>query len=155
MQLCRPDPGDSCRPDPGDSPPKDGTYSLAIGTQAGTQGKALVELIWVTDQSEPIEPDGKPVNANINQPGMRAEFVFNGKAGARYQVEISRSTLPAQCGGYFVESPQGEEVGSGCVVQASETFQTAPLPTSGSYKIILDPLGKGMGGAMVRLKTLP
>jgi len=135
--------------------PKDGTYTLAIGTLPGTQGQALVQLIWVTDQSEPIEPNGKPVDANINQPGMRAEFVFNGKAGTQYQVEFSRSTLPAQCGGYFVQSPQGEEVGSGCLVQASETFQTAPLPTSGAYKIILDPLGKSTGGATVRLITLP
>jgi hypothetical protein len=135
--------------------PKDGTYTLAIGNQAGTQGEASVQLIWVTDQSEPIEPNGNPVNANINQPGMRAELVFNGKAGAQYQVEISQSTLPAQCGGYFVESPQREEVGSGCVVQASESFQTVPLPTSGAYKIVLDPLGKGMGRATVRLRTLP
>jgi hypothetical protein len=107
--------------------------------------------VKVTDQLETITPGGKPVVVKIDKPGKNAELSFEGEVGQIYTVNISKATLPAQCGGYGVEAQDGASMGSSCLLQ-SATFDTIKLPATGIYKIVLDPTGRAMGEATVEIK---
>jgi hypothetical protein len=131
--------------------PADGTYTISVSTLPLTTGSGLLQLVKVTDQLETITPGGKPVVVKIDKPGKNAELSFEGEVGQIYTVNISKATLPAQCGGYGVEAQDGASMGSSCLLQ-SATFDTIKLPATGIYKIVLDPTGRAMGEATVEIK---
>ncbi|HSW87780.1 MAG TPA: VWD domain-containing protein [Candidatus Saccharimonadales bacterium] len=131
--------------------PVDGTYSILVHPMVGNPGSGFLQIVSVNDQIGTITPGGNPVTINISKPGIDAELSFHGEAGRKYTVDITNATLPDQCGGIGAEDENGSSIGSACLSQGSASFETIPLPTTGEYKITLNPSGRGQGKATVRI----
>jgi hypothetical protein len=128
-----------------------GTYTLAIDPQNDSAGEARLRLIFITDKSIAIVPDGKAVTAVIDKPGVVANLTFTGSAGQRVFVDIPASNLPGQCGGFDLIGPGGDIINTGCVINGQGYIDTTVLPASGAYVIAINPTERSTGRAQVKL----
>ncbi|HKR81665.1 MAG TPA: VWD domain-containing protein [Candidatus Saccharimonadales bacterium] len=130
--------------------PDTGTYTIVL-TPDGPTGNTTVRLLRIQDQQGTITPDGPSVTAKINQPGVVARFTFSGQVGQRVYVDIPSSTLDSQCGGVRLLADDGQQVADGCIINHVGYIDTAILPMTGQYTIVVDPNDTIIGQAQLRL----
>jgi hypothetical protein len=96
--------------------------------------------------------DNTPVTASLTKPGSRAIYTFTGKEGQRVFMDISQSTLPDQCGGITLTTPDGSPIESGCIINGKGRLkeQGVVLPQSGEYTFSIDPGDNIVGDVSVR-----
>lgn len=130
--------------------PADGTYTILLAP-GGATGNTTVRLLRITDQQDSITPDGPAVTARITQPGVVSRFTFNAAAGQRVYVSVPSSTLDSQCGILRLLDSDSHEVASGCIINHVGDIDTAVIPATGQYTIIVDPNDTTVGQAQVKL----
>ena len=130
--------------------PTTGTYTVSL-TPGGPTGTATVRLLRITDKQGTITPDGSPMTANIDQPGVVARYTFSGTAGQHAYVDVPSSTLDSQCGIILLEDAGGHVITNGCVINHAGYIDTAVLPANGQYMIVVDPNDATTGTAQLRL----
>ncbi|HJQ08060.1 MAG TPA: VWD domain-containing protein [Candidatus Saccharimonadales bacterium] len=131
--------------------PVEGKYTIRLAPSSGAVGQATIRLLRITDQHATIVPDGKPVTATINKPGVVSYHTFSGQAGQRVYVDIPSSTLVSQCGIVRMLKPDGDEFASGCIINRKGEVDTLVLPVSGQYTIAVNPNETVTGTAQLRL----
>jgi hypothetical protein len=128
-----------------------GEHALTLDPPGDDTGRAQVRVLFITDQREPIAPDGPARTAEIDQPGVVARFGFDGTAGQKVFVDVPATTLPNACSPLRVVGPGGSTVASGCVINRLGHVETVELPETGGYTVEVDPDGRTTGQATVRL----
>ncbi|HEX6684913.1 MAG TPA: VWD domain-containing protein [Candidatus Limnocylindrales bacterium] len=131
--------------------PEDATYTIVVDPAGDATGKARISKVTVTDHEQAIQVDGPEVVARIDKPGAVSRLTFQGNAGEKVFVSIPGVTLPDQCGGFDLRKPDGGQLGTGCGVAGRGYIDTAVLPATGTYTIVVDPSERRTGLARVRL----
>lgn len=129
--------------------PTTGTYTIRLTPQGN--GSAAIKLLRIADKTGTITVDGNSITARIDQPGVVARYTFNGTANQRIYTSIPSSTLGSQCGIVQLIGPDGKQVSNGCIINNVGNIDTAILPTTGQYTILLDPNDFTIGTATIRL----
>jgi hypothetical protein len=130
---------------------KTGTYKIVLKPSDGRTTNAKLRLLFITDKTAAIQPDGAAVTAVVDKPGVVANFTFSGIAGQRVFVDIPSTTLPGQCGGLDLVDPDGTVINTGCAIDGQGYIDTTILPKTGTYTIAINPVDRGTGRARVQL----
>lgn len=130
--------------------PAPGTYTLRLSPHDAV-GTATVQLLRITDKQGAISPDGPSITARIDRPGVVGRYTFTAQAGQRVYVDVPGSTLSSQCGILRLLAPDGHELISGCIINGKGNIDTAVLPDTGQYTIVVDPADVVIGQATLRL----
>jgi hypothetical protein len=130
--------------------PATGQYTISL-EPAGPTGTATVRLLRIADKQGSITPDGDSVTARIDLPGVVGRYTFTAQAGQRVYVDVPSSTLDSQCGVLRLLDPNGHDVTNGCIINHQGYIDTAILPATGQYTILVDPSEVVIGQAQLRL----
>lgn len=132
--------------------PQTGTYTWWADPPGSGTGTLTLRLYDVVDVETPITPGGAPVTATLTAPGQRAALTFSGTAGQRASVQLDQLTTDGRA---WVAQPDGTVVGPVEVFSAGQVryFETPALPTTGPYRVIVDPNAHFTGAARVTLWT--
>jgi hypothetical protein len=131
--------------------PITGQYTVVIEPKDGATGSIEVRLITDVNQTGTITAGGPAVTATITQPGATSTFSFHGSPGQQVFVELSGSTLAAQCGQIALVAPNGDNISEGCIVDTDSFLDAATLTVSGTYTIQVAPKGSATGKLSIRL----
>jgi YD repeat-containing protein len=132
-----------------------GTYTFVLAPNAPGTGSASVTVYDVpADVTGPIAP-GSGIPISLLTPGRNARLTFAGTAGNRVAVKTeSTTTIPA--GLLKVLLPNGSPLGSvGFIAGNTGFLDTLPLPTSGTYTVLVDPNSANVGDTTVTLYSVP
>jgi hypothetical protein len=133
--------------------PTTGTYRIVIDPDVRNTGQAEVRLATITDQQTPITVNGPAVAAAVGQPGAISTLSFAGTAGEKVKVTVTAATLQDECGVVGLVAPGGNVLTFGCIVGGTGSVDVTTLPTTGQYRIVIDPHAYNTGTAQVRLQT--
>ena len=128
--------------------PTTGTYTILVDPIGADFGSATLTLYDVPPDVTPsISPGGAPVSVTTGPvPGQNAVLSFHGLAGQRVSLkmsDVSIGTSPC-CAAYV--SIRG--VFPGALFGRNGLFvDTKVLPTTGTYTVLVDPLGAEVGAA--------
>jgi YD repeat-containing protein len=137
--------------------PTTGTYTLVIAPYNGGTGSATVALSLFSEQTMPITPVAAGTTGTlvtISTPGQDAQLTFSGTAGQSASVQLSNSTFPGTCYSVIVSilAPGGSSLGSTDFCGQGTLFMNPiPLPTTGTYTLVIAPYNGGTGSASVAL----
>jgi hypothetical protein len=135
--------------------PADGTYTVLLDPDGNTVGTAVLALNTATDQKGTIAINGPIVTAELRQKGAAASFTFTASAGQRVYIEVTRSTLPDECGVLELRGPGGFRR-DGCIINGDGGVRErngVVLPAAGTYTITVDPKSRPTGVAVIRVRT--
>ncbi len=107
----------------------------------------------IKDQIGTVTLDGDTVTADIARPGMKARFTFNASVGQRLFVDASNITIPGQCSPLAIIDSDGQNIGSGCIVDGKGIIDTAIIAKNGQYILQVDPSDDTTGKATLKLIT--
>ncbi|WP_328346344.1 VWD domain-containing protein [Micromonospora sp. NBC_00421] len=132
--------------------PADGTYTVLVDPVDRTVGTVALRLFATRDQIGTITVDGPPVVVTVDQPGTVRGYRFTGTAGTSVTVTATDATLPDQCSPLELRDPDGEPVGTGCVVNGVGGIDATVLPATGVYTVVVDPSGAATGTVTLTLR---
>ncbi|GHJ43933.1 hypothetical protein Cs7R123_12750 [Catellatospora sp. TT07R-123] len=133
--------------------PADGTYTVLVdpADRPGDVGDVTVTVIELADQHGTITVGGPGVVARIDQPGKTAEFTFTGGAGDTVTLELSEVSLPDECNNVALYGPDGVLLAYACTLGGSGATKPVTLPSAGTYRVVVDPVDRHVGTAVLRL----
>jgi VWD domain-containing protein len=114
----------------------------------------------LTDPAEPVPTQGPttttkigsaPTLISVSYPGEVSRLEFPGHKSQRITVEISSATLPETCRPFALLAPNSTEIGSSCVINGAGLINEITLPADGTYALVLDPAGRDLGSALIRI----
>ncbi|HEX6047587.1 MAG TPA: IPT/TIG domain-containing protein [Pyrinomonadaceae bacterium] len=128
--------------------PATGTYTIVVDPQAANTGNIVLTLNDATDATNTITVGGSAVVITTTVAGQNARLAFTGTAGQR--ISINAPTTFSTCWTLAILNPDGTTLTS--IFSCGSTIFMDPqqLPTSGTYTILLDPSGAGVGQATVQ-----
>ena len=140
--------------------PQTGTYRIEVDPQADAAGRATVELYDVPDDAEaPVTPGGSPASVSTSVPGQNAAFVFSGTAGRRVSLKLTDVTIGSSCcssAKLSILKPDGTTLLSATNFGTSGGFiDTKTLPSTGAYRVVVDPQSNAVGAATLALYDVP
>jgi YD repeat-containing protein len=112
--------------------PVTGTYTIMVLPGPNT-GNAPLTLSQDLNLGT-IQINGASVNITTTRQGQRARLTFSGTAGQRLTIGTANATRQAT---YAVLNPDGGQLVS--QVLSSGSLTVPPLPTTGTYTILMDP----------------
>ena len=125
--------------------PTTGTYTL-IGDPSGNgTGQLNAQLYSVTDTTQSISIGGSSVVSTVGTPGQVNRLTFSGTAGQR--VSVNTTTTFTTCWTLQILKPDATQLSSSFTCGAGQFIDPQQLPTTGTYTIVLDPSGAGIGQA--------
>jgi hypothetical protein len=130
-----------------------GTYTLLFAPNGSYAGNATLTVYDVPpDQTGPIVP-GSAVSIDIQKPGQNARFTFAGTANDR--VCISMPTPAIVSGRIWLLRPDSSPLSSMGFNSSGPSFlDTASLPSTGTYTVLIDPDTVNTGTASVTLHSV-
>jgi YD repeat-containing protein len=129
--------------------PVTGNYVILIDPSGSNTGQATINLYEVIDITGTINFGGPAVSITITTPGQNARLTFVGSAGQRASVNATASF--GACWNLGVYKPDGSQLTNTFGCGSSTFLEPQSLPDSGTYTIVVDPSGAGVGGATVTL----
>jgi hypothetical protein len=140
--------------------PTTGTYTIFVDPYSSYSGSVTLALFNVpADAGGPITAGGDPASATTGTPGQNARFTFSGTQGQRVSVKAAGSNMTAQ--GAFVSllKPDGSTLASSypnlVTNNASRFLDTATLPSTGTYAVLLDFDNESTGTGTATLYDVP
>lgn len=128
-----------------------GTHTVFVDPIGDATGSNTLTLYEVpADVSTPITIRAGPVTATINSPGQNAELPFSGAQGQQVRILGSQSTITAM--NVMILNPDGSVLSNSGLVGTSYGTQTATLPTTGTYKVLVDPFEGRTGSVTLKLR---
>ena len=127
--------------------PTAGTYTIAVDPSGASTGNISLTLNDATDVTNTITPGGGSVVISTTVAGQNARLTFSGTTGQR--IAISASTTFANCWTLALLKPDGTSLSSTFTCGSGFFLDPVQLPVSGTYTVLLDPSGSGIGQATV------
>ncbi|MEW1590067.1 VWD domain-containing protein [Micromonospora vinacea] len=134
--------------------PATGRYVLEVDGNSTDTGSADVRLRDAHDEEADTVADGRAATVTVSRPGAVSRLRFPADAGRRVTVEVTAGSLPDRCGILLLTGPDGDPMGSGCVIGGTGRFETGPLPEGGTYTLVLDPWADDTGSATVTVRQV-
>ncbi|MEU8390808.1 VWD domain-containing protein [Micromonospora sp. NPDC048842] len=134
--------------------PATGRYVLEVDGTSTDTGSADVRLRDATDEQRDTVADGRANTLSVSRPGAVSRLRLPADSGKRLTVEVSGASLPDRCAILTVTGPGGEVLGSGCVIGGAGRFDVGPLPTGGTYTLVLDPWADETGSATITVRQV-
>ena len=135
-----------------------GTYTVLLDPQGSSVGAMTATVYDVpADVTGPIS-FGTPVGVNLAVPGQNARLTFDGIAGQVVSVGLSNVTIGSSViSGTTISvlRPDGSVLASRNVGTVGGFLDAVALPVTGTYTVLVDPLGANTGGITVALEQVP
>jgi hypothetical protein len=136
--------------DPLTALPVTGTYAVAVEPVSNYTGSMTLAL------SSPITGtiaiDGASVPVSLNRVGQTARYTFNGKEGQ--WVNLGLSSVNITSSAVSLLTSDGTILASTAVGTAGGALEDQhPLPTTGTYTVLIDPVGSYTGKMTLTLST--
>ncbi|HEX3251331.1 MAG TPA: PPC domain-containing protein, partial [Pyrinomonadaceae bacterium] len=137
--------------------PVTGTYTILVDPQESNVGSVTLTLYEVPpDTTGSITPGGAAVTVTTTTPGQNATLTFNGTAGQRVALVLTNSTYSGCLAvNDAIKKPDGTNLVSAYLCSASGYLDTVVLPVSGTYTILIDPVGTNVGSQTLTLIDVP
>jgi YD repeat-containing protein len=133
--------------------PFTGTYTVRI-SQNSAAGSMTLTVYDVVDVAGTITAGGPPVTVSLPNAGQIARLTFTDTAGHSVKLTTSNVTVAGPVNIIFVK-PDGSSFDSTYVNGSAAVYETLPLPVSGTYTIITDPIWGYTGNLTFTLSDLP
>jgi hypothetical protein len=132
---------------------------LMIDPTGTNTGSATVAVHTFADVTGSITADGTGVPVSITAPGQNARLTFAGSAGQVVSGLVSNATIPGFCGGAYAFAltllrPDGSVHASIPSCGGGIFLDRQTLSSTGTYTLMLDPVGTSTGNATVSLYTV-
>ncbi|MYS21701.1 hypothetical protein GA0115240_13471, partial [Streptomyces sp. DvalAA-14] len=130
-----------------------GTYTITVDPPGIATGSVTVQAYAVPDDvTAAATIDGPAVGLATPAVGQKASVTFTGTAGQNISAVATGSTY---AGGVSVQliSPDGDWLWGDTVYGADAVTDTAELPSTGTYTILISPAGIDTGGISYQLST--
>ncbi|MDC8449030.1 MAG: hypothetical protein LV473_11800 [Nitrospira sp.] len=136
--------------DPLTALPATGTYTIAVEPVSNYTGSMTIALS--SPVTGTIAIDGASVPVNLNKVGQTARYTFNGNAGQ--WVNLGLSSVSITSSAVTLLTSDGTILASTSVGTAGGGLEDRnPLPTTGTYTILVDPVGSYTGKMTLTLST--
>lgn len=136
--------------DPLTALPETGTYSIAVEPVSNFTGSMILALS--TPVTGTIAIDGASVPVSLNKVGQTARYTFNGNAGQ--WVNLGLSSVSITSSAVTLLTSDGTILASTAVGTAGGALEGQnPLPTTGTYTVLIDPVGSYTGKVTLTLST--
>ncbi|MBX3329585.1 MAG: hypothetical protein KF722_04220 [Nitrospira sp.] len=136
--------------DPLTALPATGTYTIAVEPVSNYTGSMTLALS--SPVTGTIALDGASVPVNLNRVGQTARYTFNGNAGQ--WVNLGLSSVSITSSAVTLMTSDGIILASTGVGTAGGGLEDQnPLPTTGTYTILVDPVGSYTGKMTLTLST--
>jgi YD repeat-containing protein len=134
----------------------DGTYYISVSSANGSSGSITLSVLDApAEQTGTITLDGPPVTVTTTTPGENFRLTFSGQANQLVTVLFNfSSSFANSCHDLRVLGPDGFPIRASfpCFTNNAQMgFIT--LPASGTYTIVVDTSGPGVGTTTVTLLT--
>jgi hypothetical protein len=132
--------------------PTSGSYAVLIDPELIYTGHATLALYSAPDISGTITIDDSPVTLTLTAPGQRARYTFNGTAGQWVNAGITGVTISSST--VSMVSSDGTTLVSTTVGPSGGSLDpTTVLPATGTYTIMVDPVGNYTGSMTLTLTS--
>jgi hypothetical protein len=136
--------------DPLTALPASGTYTIAVEPVSNYTGNMTLALS--SPVTGTIAIDGASVPVNLNKVGQTARYTFNGKAGQ--WVNLGLTAVSVTSSAVTLLTSDGTILASTAVGTAGGGLEDQnPLPTTGTYTVLIDPVGSYTGKMTLTLST--
>jgi YD repeat-containing protein len=129
--------------------PVNGTYTVLVDPNGAITGSATVNLYEVVDITGTLNFGGPTVAITTDTPGQNARLTFVGSAGQRASVNATASF--GTCWNLGIFNPDGSQLINTFGCGSSIMIEPQSLPVAGTYTVVVDPSGTGIGNASVTL----
>lgn len=136
--------------DPLTALPATGTYTIAVEPVSNYTGSMTVALS--SPVTGTIAIDGASVPVSLTKVGQTARYTFNGKAGQ--WVNLGLTSVSITSSAVTLLTSDGSILASTAVGTAGGGLEDQnPLPTTGTYTVLIDPVGSYTGKMTLTLST--
>jgi hypothetical protein len=123
------------------------TYTLLVKPVSGATGNVTLTLNDIVDVTNSITPGGSSVSASITTAGQNARYTFSGTAGHAVSISISSNTISQSY--VSILKPDGTALlAPTFTVSGSSFIDAVALPVTGTYTILVDPIGTNTGSVV-------
>jgi hypothetical protein len=136
-----------------------GTYKIKVDPVDETVGQFDLTLYLVPADAAvtagALTANGTSASVTTTAPGQSARVSFSGTANGRFawkMVSFGPNYCPVKVS---VLKPDGSTLTSNRCASDGDFFDTKTLPTTGTYKILIDPQGTRTGTAQLLLYSVP
>lgn len=134
--------------------PADGRYVLEVDGTSTDTGWGDVRLRDARDEQADSVADGRATTLSVSRPGAVSRLRFPAAGGRRLVVEVTSASVPDRCAILTVTGPDGDAIGSGCVIGGTGRFEVGPLTKGGTYALVLDLWADETGSATVTVRQV-
>jgi hypothetical protein len=127
-----------------------GTYTITVDPVEVAVGSVTLALYSVpADASASVTVGGAPATLTTTAPGQNAQATFAGTASQQVTVHVTGNSM----GSVTVKllNPAGTQLTSATSSGSSFNLSTQTLPTTGTYTIVVDAGGTGIGSITVNV----
>jgi len=136
--------------DPLTALPATGTYAIAVEPFSNYTGS--MTLVLSSPVTGTIAIDGASVPVNLNKVGQTVRYTFNGNAGQ--WVNLGLSSVSITSSAVTLMASDGTILASTSVGTAGGGLEDQnPLPTTGTYTVLINPVGSYTGKMTLTLST--
>ena len=129
-------------------------YSISIDPSGAAVGTATATLYAVPpDATGTITIGGPAVAVTTTAPGQNARLTFAGTAGEAVGLDVSRVSILS--GTMSILRPDGSTLATRFFSTGGVFLDGTPLPTTGTYTIVVDPSDALTGTATLKLADVP
>ena len=135
-----------------------GTYRLLVDPVTTATGQVDVQVHDVpADTTVPGALDATTQLQPVTVPGQSATATFTGTLGHKVAAQLSGAVLTGGPGTAVLRlvRPGGATIAETTVTDGRAFLDPVTLPVNGSYRLVLDPDGRGTGGGAVTPLVVP
>lgn len=129
--------------------PADGSYTIVLDPAGNATGSLRLKLTGAQDQSVESAVDEPSRHLAVAQAGARAVLSFAATTGEKVYVNVPSTTVADQCGALSLHAPDGETIGTGCLIGRRGGIDAVELKQTGVFTVVLDPVAGNTGSALV------
>lgn len=132
--------------------PSSGTYTVLLDPEQQDSGNATLTAYNVpADVTGTVTIGGAALGVTLGMPGQNAAITFSGTAGQQATVRITGNSIA----GVTVKllKPDGSQLTASWTASTSLNLATQTLPTTGTYRIAIDPDGANTGSLNVNVTS--
>ena len=134
--------------------PVAGTYKIVVNPVGEATGDLTLTLHSVPADDTGALAFGEPHAFTITTPGQNSVHTFSGQAGKRISLDVSGVTIDLS--EVSVVKPDGSKlIFPTNVFTSGAFFDTKTLPTTGTYKVLLNPTDAATGDATLTVYNVP